>query len=71
MKNKIVEILNMTELNYQRTVIQTYIDWCNMHAMSTGHLQLMLINKGMCNWFVREYNKQEELFLFEAEKTTK
>lgn len=68
MKNKVIEILKISELNYQRTVIQTYLDWCDMHATSTNHLQLMLTNKALGNWFVKEYRRQEFLFLSEAKK---
>ena len=68
MKNKVIEILKTTEVNHQNVLVETYINWCNKHALSVNHLQYMLTSKALCNWYIKEYTRQEKLFVIEANR---
>lgn len=63
MKTKILMVLDYTENDYDRLVLESFIYWCTAHSMSNNHFQLLLINNKLYNWYMKEYVKREKAFL--------
>lgn len=62
MKTTIQKILKYNEQDYDMVLLELYVLWCTEMAYSDAHLQLLLINKKLFNWFLMEYHKRELQF---------
>jgi hypothetical protein len=62
MKKTITKTLKYTEHDYEMLLIELYVAWCDEHAYSEPHLQLLLTSQKLFNWFATEYNKRELQF---------
>lgn len=61
--NQICHILQYTTAEYEKLFEDLFIDWCMMQQHSPMHLQAMLLDQRLINWFGREYNSRETLFV--------
>jgi hypothetical protein len=65
MKTKLLMILNYTEKDYDRLVLESFIAWCSEQQLySDNHFQLLLTNNKLYNWFMQEYQNREKAFLY-------
>lgn len=65
MKNKIIELLEVTTSYYEDVLLQTYIDWCGAFCKDKGSLQQALSSKALQKYFKAHYLILEEQFLTE------
>lgn len=64
-------ILKTTEKELEMLKDSLFLDWCDEHATSIAHLQQLLINNRIYNWFCREYTKNEREFLLALQDVVK
>lgn len=63
MKTPISSILGYEQDQYELYVFTLYYDWCIEHSYNNTHLQIMIMNLKLYQWFMREYTKRERYFL--------
>ena len=65
-KQQILKVLNYSEKTRDSLVWDLFVSWCDEQAYSANHLQLLLTNNNLYNWFMNEYEKREKQFLYVA-----
>lgn len=61
--NPLCNILQYTPQQYYQLFEDLYVDWCEMQQISPMHLQQMLMDQRLINWFEREYRSRESMFV--------
>ena len=61
--NQIRHILQYTSYEYEKLFEDLYINWCMMQQHSPMHLQAMLLDQRLINWFEMEYSSREAIFI--------
>ncbi len=62
---KIYNILQYNKEQYEMLKFSFYMNWADEHSRDTTHLQEILNNQIIYNWFCREYNLKEKNFLLD------
>lgn len=62
-KQKIKKVLNYSDETYNYLLVDLFITWCESQAYSPNHLQLLITNNKLFNWYLKEYESRERLFL--------
>lgn len=62
MKNQIIDYLQITSEEYDKQLFEYFFDWCKKFGVSPSHIQQLLANTHVSNWFMREFSKYEKHF---------
>ncbi|CAA0255008.1 hypothetical protein TMP445_80049 [Tenacibaculum maritimum] len=63
MRQQLLKILKYSKSHYELLVFDLYYCWCIEHSYSLNHLQKLVSSQKLFNWFLREYQRQEQQFL--------
>lgn len=63
---QIIESLLLNTSSYLWLFQKTFTDWCAMYSQSDEEFQRMLANPKIYNWFMREYQSLECVFISEV-----
>ena len=66
METQIIELLNLTDHEYEMLIIGNYIKWCKKFDQNEADAQRLLTAPALFNWWLTEYKKLEATFLEEA-----
>jgi hypothetical protein len=62
-KNRVIDYLQMTSIDYDENLLKTYMSWCDKYADSPSKFQQLLANARINKWFLMEYSKMQNNFL--------
>lgn len=62
MKNQIIDYLQITTHEYDEQLFMRYWNWCVKYGQSEMHIQQLLCNVGVNNWWMYEFTKLEKRF---------
>lgn len=63
MDKQILQLLEITEHQYEMLIIGNYIKWCNKFDTKENDSQRLLTAPALFNWWLTEYKKLEKNFL--------
>lgn len=61
--NPLCILLEYTPRQYSRLFEDLFISWCELQQISPMHLQQLLTDQRLINWFQREYQHREGIFV--------
>jgi len=64
---QLLNILNLTQVEYETKVIDNYLVWCNLNAWDDNDCQKLLANTALFNWWYRQYQMLEVEFMEEVQ----
>jgi hypothetical protein len=62
-KNKVIDYLQWTTIDYNNLQFQTLWNWCQEHGKYPSMIQQLLINRQINYWFLTEFEKRELKFI--------
>lgn len=66
MDTTIINLLQCTKHQYEMTVFNHFMWWCELNAYSNADLQRMLANKQINGWFLKQYKIHQKTFIEKA-----
>jgi len=63
MRTQILNLLQVTDNEYEVIVISKFLSWCNNHQKSDKEAQRLLISPALFNWWYNQYSNLEQNFI--------